>query len=268
MEDRLIHLMESVGLTGYEARAYKALIEHGKLSANELSRSTGIPLQRVYGVISSLMNKGLVKELPEKPKKFDAVPPTEGLEEYVKKYLRSLENQLEHTRDISQELLKEVNMLYNSSRIKVGWETLIQKLSGFNEMEAATVKGINDATDMISISTNTFSWYPKVERYLKEALDKGVMVRVLLNPSIRRIVDIGIRFDERIRFRRSPKPALPFRGTIFDDKMVVFLMLVPSNESQKIRPLFYQPHISTNRGIVKLFSDTFEYNWVRGKNLK
>lgn len=268
MEDKIIHLMESVGLTGYEARAYRALIEHGKLSANELSRLTGIPLQRVYGVISSLMNKGLVKELPEKPKKFDAVPPNEGLEEYIRKYIRSLETQIDHIRDASQELLKEVNVLYNSSRIKVGWEALIQKLSGFNEMEAMTVKGINDSNEMISISTNTFSWYPKVERYLKVALDKGVSVRVLLNPSIRRLVDLGIRFDERIRFRRSPMPALPFRGTIFDDKMVVFLMLVPSDESQKIRPLFYQPHVSVNRGIVKLFSDTFEYNWVRGKNVR
>ena len=59
-----------LGLSQNEGKVYLTLVEFGKLSANDLSGKSGVPYGRIYDVLESLKNKGLVVVVPEKTKKF------------------------------------------------------------------------------------------------------------------------------------------------------------------------------------------------------
>jgi len=81
--------LQEIGLTKNESKAYKTLLEHGKLGAGEISKFSGVPYSRIYDVLSSLEQKGLIKIIPEKAKKFVPSNP-EKLMEFVAKKEESL----------------------------------------------------------------------------------------------------------------------------------------------------------------------------------
>jgi len=82
MED-IIRGLKSLGLSGYEAKAYLTLLDKGDLSAEDLSRNSDIPLPRVYAVIDELSVKGFVKIIEGRPKLFEAIEPEEALNNYT-----------------------------------------------------------------------------------------------------------------------------------------------------------------------------------------
>lgn len=92
---------EELGLSGNEAKAYEALIEFGKLGAGELSARSGVSYSKIYVVLDKLVNKGLVKIIPEKSKKF--VP--SGPDELIK-LIESRQKKLEQAKEKANELKK------------------------------------------------------------------------------------------------------------------------------------------------------------------
>lgn len=69
-----------LGLTAYEAKAYLALIRRDLSTASEVARVGGLPRQRVYDVLGSLVEKGLASARPGSPARFSAAPPEVALE--------------------------------------------------------------------------------------------------------------------------------------------------------------------------------------------
>ncbi len=58
--DRLVRL----GLTTYEARAYVTLVRRDSFTAAQIARTAGLPRQRIYDVLASLVEKGLASARP------------------------------------------------------------------------------------------------------------------------------------------------------------------------------------------------------------
>ncbi|MFX0051025.1 MAG: TrmB family transcriptional regulator [Candidatus Hodarchaeota archaeon] len=67
------------GLSNYESRAYLTLLSAGIGTAKEVSNGSKIPFGRVYDVLSSLENKGLVDKQESRPRKFIAKEPKVAL---------------------------------------------------------------------------------------------------------------------------------------------------------------------------------------------
>ncbi len=75
-EGRLVEeLRRLLGLTGYEARAYLAVLR-GARRPREVSEASGVPVQRVYDVLARLERRGLVARGGEG---YVAVDPVEAL---------------------------------------------------------------------------------------------------------------------------------------------------------------------------------------------
>ncbi len=55
-------LRSVLGLNKYQALAYEALLKSGPMKAQEVARLTGIPQQRIYDTLRSLVDAGLVTE--------------------------------------------------------------------------------------------------------------------------------------------------------------------------------------------------------------
>ncbi len=74
--DHLIRL----GLTSYEARAYVALTARDSFTAAQVARLAGLPRQRIYDVLGSLVQKGLAAARPGTVVKYAATEPALAIE--------------------------------------------------------------------------------------------------------------------------------------------------------------------------------------------
>ena len=79
LADRLTRL----GLTSYEAKAYVALVRRDSYTAAQVSRMAGLPRQRIYDVLGSLVAKGLATARPGTVVKYAAVSPDLAIERLV-----------------------------------------------------------------------------------------------------------------------------------------------------------------------------------------
>ena len=77
--ERLVRL----GLTTYGARAYVALVRRDSFSAAQLARTAGLPRQRIYDVLASLVEKGLASARPGTVVKYAAIAPDLAVERLV-----------------------------------------------------------------------------------------------------------------------------------------------------------------------------------------
>lgn len=55
--------LQALGLTDYEARAYRALLEHGELNGYALAKASSIPRPNIYTVIDKLVQRGAAERV-------------------------------------------------------------------------------------------------------------------------------------------------------------------------------------------------------------
>ena len=77
--ERLVRL----GLTTYEARAYVTLVRRDSFTAAQIARTAGLPRQRIYDVLASLVEKGLASARPGTVVKYAALAPDRAVERLV-----------------------------------------------------------------------------------------------------------------------------------------------------------------------------------------
>jgi HTH-type transcriptional regulator, sugar sensing transcriptional regulator len=75
--------MVRLGLTTYEARAYVALVRRDSFTAAQVARQSGLPRQRIYDVLGSLVEKGLASTRPGSVVKYAAIAPELAIERLV-----------------------------------------------------------------------------------------------------------------------------------------------------------------------------------------
>src|SRR6185437_1056075 len=87
--------LTQLGLTTYEAKAYVALLGRDSFTAAQVSRQAGLPRQRIYDVLGSLVEKGLASSRPGAVVKYAAVAPELAVDRLVAEHRRQL-GDLEH----------------------------------------------------------------------------------------------------------------------------------------------------------------------------
>ena len=73
-------LLRKAGLTDYEARAYRALLELGSATAADVADASRIPRTRIYAVLDGLLGDWVAVE-PGRPKRYRARDPQECFQE-------------------------------------------------------------------------------------------------------------------------------------------------------------------------------------------
>ena len=68
--DNLASKLKCLGFQEYQAKAYAGLAIFGVKKAFELSKLTNIPVTKIYSVLSSLENLGLIQSTRDRPKKY------------------------------------------------------------------------------------------------------------------------------------------------------------------------------------------------------
>lgn len=93
----ILEELTGLGLTQYEARAYLTLLSRDRYTAAELARGSGIPRQRIYDVLDSLIERGLVRGRPGPVVRYAAVEPEAAVNRLMAIHRETFEQRLKAT---------------------------------------------------------------------------------------------------------------------------------------------------------------------------
>lgn len=217
--------LRDVGLSEYEARAYRGLLESGPATANELSEETGVPMGRVYDVLNGLERDRLVRsQAASRPKRYVAVEPDTALERLLEEKRRTLRREERQFEEAVESLTTELE------REQQPDERFWTASVGDEESVDLLVERIAAATDRIIViaATPTAGLAPgevgpAVTDELADALARGVAVSVLLSESAPGDLppSVGQRYADRLadhpRFAVRTHPSVRGTVTLVDD---------------------------------------------------
>lgn len=192
--------LRDLGLSEYEARAYRALLRDSPSTAKELSRTSDVPMGRIYDVLNNLEQRGLVRsQAASRPKKYVGVEPEAGLSKLLdskRGELRERERQYEETvAELEGELDAADPIDEQFWTAAVGPEETVDLL----------LERFGTATDRIvsvaggpTLPSDLGEYGDHVVETLERAVDRGATVSVLLHPDvIRSLPETALEHYER-----------------------------------------------------------------------
>ncbi|WP_049984943.1 TrmB family transcriptional regulator [Halobellus rufus] len=178
--------LRDLGLSEYEARAYRSLLRTGPTTAKELSRASDVPMGRIYDVLNSLEQHSLVRsQAASRPKKYVAVEPDTALDRLLESKRRELEEKVEQYEGVVDELTAELetaepvqSQFWTAAVGAEEWvELLVERLAAAEDSLVVVSGDISPQFDLGAIGE-------RVTEELAAALDRGVDVSVLMSPEL------------------------------------------------------------------------------------
>ncbi|MCD2200472.1 TrmB family transcriptional regulator [Halobacterium sp. KA-4] len=265
-------LLEPLDLTEYERTALEELLILGRTTAPDLAEATGIPKNRMYGVLDRLAEQGFVKVIPGRPKKYQPKPPEEILDRAVENQRQEFEEYRHDIEEVREDFLDQFGPLFEQASEEITpTEELFHVVDVGEPSERETRSLYHEANEAVYVITKSLEYLDSIEPALADALDRGVTVRMLfLNPDHlddeNRRIQTGIVDTLRdeypsveLRFSESP---LPWRGTFVDPSMDYetgkAILLVEENDV----PLsMRQAAVTENGSFVAGLSRYFDLVW-------
>lgn len=178
--------LRDLGLSEYEARAYRALLDDSPSTAKELSRSSNVPMGRVYDVLKDLERRGLTRsQAASRPKKYVAVEPEAALDRLLDAKREELDEQESQYEAAVKEL--EGDLDATTPTEEGFWTAAV----GPKESVDLLIERLDTATDrVITVAggpTPQFDvgeYGDEVTAALQRALERGAEVLVLLDPDL------------------------------------------------------------------------------------
>lgn len=148
----------------YEAKAYLTILEHGELTASEVSDHTDIPQPRVYDTVRSLSDIGLVELQESRPMKVLAIDPREAFGDLTNS-LDDLVDDLESTYTAPAREVEAVSLVKSRP-------TILRYLSDIIESAEYEL--------MLSLTPDLLG---RFEETLRSKQESGVAIEILISPA-------------------------------------------------------------------------------------
>ncbi|MCM3217031.1 helix-turn-helix domain-containing protein [Niallia taxi] len=102
----IVQQLKKLGFNEYEAKSYVALVKLGPATAYQVSKASGIPRARIYDVLNTLVEKGIVlKEEINDAARYSPLP--------VEIFLQKAQSEWENTYDVLNDSLRELETSAN-----------------------------------------------------------------------------------------------------------------------------------------------------------
>jgi len=178
--------LRDLGLSEYESRTYRALLDNGPETAKELSASSDVPMGRIYDVLNGLEGNGLVRsQAAGRPKKYIAVEPDAALDRLVEARKRELEQQAERYESVAADLVDDLDATNPVQgqfwTAAVGPEETVDLLL---ERLAAADEEIHHLAGLPSAQIDLDDVGQRVLEAFEDALGRGVSVSALLDSEL------------------------------------------------------------------------------------
>ncbi|UWG48820.1 Sugar-specific transcriptional regulator TrmB [Halanaeroarchaeum sp. HSR-CO] len=262
--------LKDLGLSEYEANAYRALLETGPATAKELSEASGVPMGRIYDVLGSIESQHLVRsQAASRPKKYVAVEPDTALDRLLEDRKRELEEKADQYEAIVGELTTD---LENPADPEDGFWT--GAIGPENSLELL-LERIDAAENELRIITGTPSSSFEVGEvggqvidHLEAALESGVGVSMLIDLQLNRQLpaDITERYASAIvgyeNFEVRVASTIDGNITIVDDREVCLEVLNPVDPDESFALINLK-----DAGFTAEVTDEFEPIWRDAERL-
>ncbi|MCZ7370243.1 MAG: hypothetical protein O8C66_07015 [Candidatus Methanoperedens sp.] len=230
----MLEKFRSFGLTKYESDVYLTLLRLGSADANLISSTSGVPLGRIYGILSSLQDKRIVRSQETRPRKFAAVEPGTSL-----KYL------LDAQRETIDIIIEQINQVNEEMCLTVGYPEFSKYLPSMNPEKSDTKKA------------------------LLRALERGVKFRMLIDRSVNYAEESRDETGQKI-FKYLGKNlhcrTTTFTSTLFDvidDDRINLKISSPVKKEE----LFAIVHVRDKKLAAEM-KEHFEDMWEKAQELK
>ena len=266
--NQLKFTLTNMGLNEYQASALSHLIFLGETKATILSKSSGVPNARIYGVLDELSQKGLIIVRPGRPAMYAPLTPQEIADALVsasrlevRKQLNIIEDYREGFETTALELFKKAG----GAEERTG---LIRIVSVGEVSLDETRRMYRTAKKSLMISTRAMAYFDQVQDDLKEAVSNGVDIRVIMRKPDSLSPEDAVKQNENIvglkeilgadaKVRYSPE--VEIRGVIMDPESEGRALFLVEEEGI---PFFLREAALTNHpGVVKALASMFDLKW-------
>ncbi len=167
MAEDVFEKLKKFGLTSYEIKAYRALLLNGPMTPMETVSVAGIPQPRIYDVLQSLLDEGLIEVSPGKKRIYRA-----------KEVKSAFSSKLAEMSVDLEKISKEVS---RRGHTKEGKNPLIWMVQSENKIRVEMRKMIDQAEDELILSLK-FELLHRLRKNIRAALDRGVLVALVVFP--------------------------------------------------------------------------------------
>lgn len=196
--------LRDLGLSEYEARSYRSLLRTGPTTAKELSRTSEVPMGRIYDVLNSLEQHRLVRsQAASRPKKYVAVEAEIALDRLLDAKKRELDEQAQQYEQIVDTLVDDID----SAEPVNGqfWTAAVgpdETLELFLERISAAEKELIFVAGSPASGVDIQSASDRLVNELELALERGVEIDLLMTPSL--VSDLPEAVIQRNHSRLAP----------------------------------------------------------------
>jgi len=215
--------LRDLGLSEYESRAYRSLLETGATTAKELSRASDVPMGRIYDVLNDLEGRELVRsQTASRPKKYVAVEPETALERLLENKQAALDAQLAQFETIASELEAQLEA---TEPVDEGFWTAALGAEESIDLLTERLAAADDRVIFVAATpTSRFDADAVGERVadaLADALRRGVTISLLEHPTVVETLPeaVGERYREQLQ--RSER----FQVRVTDDIASTFVVV-------------------------------------------
>lgn len=256
--------LASLGINSYESAVYVALLSRPALSSAEVVARSGVPRQRVYDILSSLVSRGLCAPRDTTPKTFSAIDPKIALELLSQQRTADLERQRQETQAVASRLAAEWAPMFASGRSQNDPLAYVEVLSGPTRIShralalaEAAKTSVNSCIKPPMILSQEQNW-----TFLKAPLGRRINYRALCDPETLRDTQLAGFLTECQQSGLELRVALqlPLKMQVFDDEVALFSMQDPAGG-----PPSFTAVAVHNRGLVAMLNLAFEGLWASAK---
>jgi len=246
-----------LGLTSYEARAYLALTRRGSSTAAEVARLAGVPRQRIYDVLATLVEKGLASTLPGRVVKYSATAPELAVESLLSTHRHELED-LERS---AAKLVDELTPHYQAGQQHtdpLDYIEVLRDRRAINDRFAELQAGIKEEILVFTkppyatpVEENVEGVEVAQEHKARSVYEHSIFDDPRSAEGVRRFIEAG----EDARF----VPELPLKLVIIDETIVMFGMEDPVAGSSELTIVVIE-----HPSLAKVLKIAFDAVWERG----
>jgi sugar-specific transcriptional regulator TrmB len=252
-----ISVLQLLGLTLYDARAYLGLVKNGPLGGTALAFLSHVPRPKVYGALRRLQRKGLVHVTPSIPETFTAVSPLTVLDAKA----REIADQAASVLEVVQRLAEEYALKANGGGLELPTDANeLWHIDGRKHIYDRVGQMLRRAVKSISYYATPAGLvraYKAHADYLEKVGKRGVAVRVLAQSS----KDVHLVTQELaavVNIRRTTKP-LASNFVCIDGQELVVIENSPDDfdvDRGRDRAAW-----TTNKLLVGMYESLFERVW-------
>lgn len=249
--------MTRLGLTSYEAKAYLTLIRRDSFTAAQVARQSGLPRQRIYDVLGSLVQKGLAVARPGTVVKYAATAPELAVDQLLSTHRDDLTRMERDARQMVADL-KPAFEAGQSQTDPLEYIEVLRDRRAINERFAELQAAVKE--EILVFTKPPYATPPQenveglkviTSHEARSLYEYSVFDDPAVMGGVQRFVEAG----EDARF----VPSLPLKLVIIDETIVMFGMEDPVAGSSDLTIVVVE-----HKSLAKVLKTAFNAIWETG----